>query len=138
MYQLYSLTGNERVRLKVRVDEDEQIDSSLPVYKGFDWFEREVWDMYGVRFAGHPNLRRILTHEAFQGHALRKDYDPALRWLCTEKDVAKLIPKIDPRFDTPHSDFERVTLNLGPSHPATHGTLRIVVTLDGEKIIGAE
>jgi NADH-quinone oxidoreductase subunit C/D len=138
MYQLYSLDSNERVRLKVAVDENESLDSSTAVYKGFDWFEREAYDMYGVRFDGHPNLRRILTHEAFQGHALRKDYDPAQRWLCTEKDVAKLVPKIDPRFENLDTDFERVTLNLGPSHPATHGTLRIVVTLDGEKIIGTE
>lgn len=138
VYQLYSIANNERVRLKVRVGENEPVDSSLPVFKGLDWFERETWDMYGVRFTGHPNLRRILTHEAFQGHALRKDYDPAQRWLCTEKDVAKLIPKIDPRFANVDTDFERVTLNLGPSHPATHGTLRIVVTLDGETIIGAE
>jgi NADH-quinone oxidoreductase subunit C/D len=138
MYQLYSLPNNERVRIKVRVADGETIESSTGVYKGFDWFEREVYDMYGVRFDGHPNLRRILTHEAFQGHALRKDYDPAQRWLCTEKDVAQLIPKIDPRFEKVDTDFERVTLNLGPSHPATHGTLRIVVTLDGEKIIGAE
>jgi len=138
MYQLYSLDDNERVRLKVAVGEDESVESSTAVYQGFDWFEREAWDMYGVRFDGHPNLRRILTHEAFQGHALRKDYDPAQRWLCTEKDVARLIPKIDPRFENVDTDYERVTLNLGPSHPATHGTLRIVVTLDGEKIIGAE
>ena len=138
VYQLYSLDNNERVRLKVRVGEDEPIESSLPVFKGFDWFEREAFDMYGIRFAGHPNLRRILTHEAFQGHALRKDYDPAQRWLCTEKDVAKIIPKIDPRFENVDTDFERVTLNLGPSHPATHGTLRVVVTLDGEQIIGAD
>ena len=138
MYQLYSLSGNERMRLKVRVGEDEPVPSSLSVFKGFDWFEREAWDMYGVRFDGHPNLRRILTHEAFQGHAMRKDYDPAQRWLCTEKDVARIIPTIDPRFENVDTDFERVTLNLGPSHPATHGTLRIVVTLDGETIIGAE
>ena len=138
MYQLYSLSSNERMRLKVRVGEDEPVPSSLSVFKGFDWFEREAWDMYGVRFDGHPNLRRILTHEAFQGHAMRKDYDPAQRWLCTEKDVAKIIPTIDARFENVDTDFERVTLNLGPSHPATHGTLRIVVTLDGETIIGAE
>ena len=138
VYQLYSLAKKNRVRLKVRVADGESIPSSLPVYKGFNWFEREVFDMYGVRFDGHPNLRRILCHEAFQGHALRKDYDPAQRWLCTETDVAKIIPKIDPRFKDLDTDFERVTLNLGPSHPATHGTLRIVVTLDGEKIIGAD
>src|ERR1051325_6632411 len=138
MYQLYSLDKNERVRLKVRAGEDESIPTGSGVFKGLNWYEREVWDMYGVVFDGHPNLRRILTHEAFQGHALRKDYDPAQRWLLTEKDVAKIIPKIDPRFEDVGTDFERVTLNLGPSHPATHGTLRIVVTLDGETIIGAE
>ncbi|MEO6259878.1 MAG: NADH-quinone oxidoreductase subunit D [Thermoanaerobaculia bacterium] len=138
MYQLYSLEHNERVRIKVQVGENESVPTSSTVFKGYDWYEREVWDMFGVTFEGHPNLRRILTHEAFQGHALRKDYDAAQRWLLTEKDVAVIIPKIDPRFANLDTDFERVTLNLGPSHPATHGTLRIVVTLDGEKIIGAD
>ncbi len=138
MYQLYSLEHNERVRIKVQVGENESVPTSSTVFKGYDWYEREVWDMFGVTFEGHPNLRRILTHEAFQGHALRKDYDAAQRWLLTEKDVATIIPKIDPRFANLDTDFERVTLNLGPSHPATHGTLRIVVTLDGEKIIGAD
>jgi NADH-quinone oxidoreductase subunit C/D len=138
MYQLYSLDKNERVRIKVPIAENENVPTSTGLFKAYDWFEREVFDMYGVRFDGHPNLRRILTHEMFQGHPLRKDYDPAQRWLLTEKDVAKITPKIDPRFQNVDTDFERVTLNLGPSHPATHGTLRIVVTLDGETIIGAE
>jgi NADH-quinone oxidoreductase subunit C/D len=136
VYMLYSLQNNERIRLKVRTDEDTPVPSSFPLFKGFDWFEREAWDMYGIRFEGHPNLRRILCHEAFQGHPLRKDYDPAQRWLLTEKDVAQFTPKIM----IPPSDHEseRVTLNLGPSHPATHGTLRIVVVLDGETIVGAD
>jgi NADH-quinone oxidoreductase subunit C/D len=138
MYQLYSLDRNERVRLKVPVAEDEQVPTSTGLFKAYDWFEREVFDMYGIRFEGHPNLRRILTHEMFQGHPLRKDYDPAQRWLLSEKGVAKIEPKIDPRFQNVDTDFERVTLNLGPSHPATHGTLRVVVTLDGETIIGAD
>jgi NADH-quinone oxidoreductase subunit C/D len=138
MYQLYSLQNNERVRLKVRVGDGEPVPSGVKVFKGLNWFEREVFDMYGVPFEGHPNLRRILTHEDFQGYALRKDYDPAQRWLLTEGGVAKLIPQIDERFKDVDTDFERVTLNLGPSHPATHGTLRIVVTLDGETIIGTE
>jgi NADH-quinone oxidoreductase subunit C/D len=138
MYQLYSTEKNERVRLKVRVGENEKVPTASGVFKGYDWYEREVFDMYGVRFDGHPNLRRILTHEMFQGHALRKDYDAGQRWLLTEKDIAVLTPKIDPRFEGVDTDYERVTLNLGPSHPATHGTLRIVVTLDGETIIGAD
>jgi NADH-quinone oxidoreductase subunit C/D len=138
MYQLYSLANNERVRIKVPVGENETVPTSTGLFKATNWFEREVWDMYGVKFDGHPNLRRILTHEMFQGHALRKDYDAAQRWLLTEKDIAKIEPIIDPRFANEDTDFERVTLNLGPSHPATHGTLRIVVTLDGETIIGAD
>jgi NADH-quinone oxidoreductase subunit C/D len=138
LYQLYSLQNNERVRLKVRVGEDEPVPSGVKILKGLNWFEREAFDMYGVRFDGHPNLRRILCHEAFQGYALRKDYDPAQRWLLSEENVARIIPKVDERFKDVDTDFERVTLNLGPSHPATHGTLRIVVTLDGETIIGAD
>jgi NADH-quinone oxidoreductase subunit C/D len=138
MYQLYSIANNERIRLKVPVSEGESVPTSVGVFRGYDWYEREVFDMYGVKFAGHPDLRRILTHEMFQGHALRKDYDPAQRWLLSEKDVATLKPKIDPRFAKEETDFERVTLNLGPSHPAMHGTLRVAVTLDGEKIIGTD
>ncbi|MGK2856319.1 MAG: NADH dehydrogenase (quinone) subunit D [Thermoanaerobaculia bacterium] len=136
VYQLYSIKNNDRVRLVVHTDEEKAVPSSLPVFQGFDWFEREAFDMFGIKFDGHYNLRRILTHEMFQGHALRKDYDPAQRWLLTEKDVAKIVPVVEHQPED--SDFEQVTLNLGPSHPATHGTLRIVVTLDGEKIIGAD
>lgn len=140
IYQLYSLQNNERVRLKVRVADGESVPTSVGVFEGYDWYEREVFDMYGIRFAGHPNLRRILTHDAFQGHPLRKDYDPAQRWLLTETSIAALKPKIAPQFvqEEAESDFERVTLNLGPSHPAMHGTLRVVVTLDGETIVGTE
>ena len=140
VYQLYSLQNNERVRLKVRVGEDETVPTSSGVFQGFDWYEREVFDMYGIRFDGHPNLRRILTHENFQGHPLRKDYDPAQRWLLTDGGITRIQPKVAPQFvqDEEDSDFERVTLNLGPSHPAMHGTLRVVVTLEGETIVGAE
>jgi NADH-quinone oxidoreductase subunit C/D len=140
IYHLYSLANNERVRIKVRVAEGESVPTSIGVFQGFDWYEREAFDMYGITFDGHPNLRRILTHENFQGHPLRKDYDPAQRWLLTDQGVATLTPKIAPQFvqEEEESDFERVTLNLGPSHPATHGTLRMVVTLDGETIVGAD
>jgi NADH-quinone oxidoreductase subunit C/D len=140
VYQLYSLQNNERVRLKVRVAENESVPTSTGVFQGYDWYEREAFDMYGIEFAGHPNLRRILTHENFQGHPLRKDYDPAQRWLLTDGGITKIMPKIAPEFqqEESESDFEMVTLNLGPSHPAMHGTLRVVVTLDGETIVGAE
>ena len=75
VYHLYSLTHNTRVRLKVPVAEaDPVVDSVSGLWKSADWFEREVWDMFGIRFTGHPNLKRILMYESFQGHPLRKDY----------------------------------------------------------------
>ncbi len=75
VYHLYSLTHNHRVRLKVPVEEaDPVVTSAVPLWPIADWFEREVWDMFGIRFAGHPDLRRLLMYEEFEGHALRKDY----------------------------------------------------------------
>jgi len=75
VYHLYSVTHRHRVRLKVQVPEDDcEVPSVISVWRGVDWFEREAWDMYGVRFAGHPDLRRILMYEEFEGHPLRKDY----------------------------------------------------------------
>jgi NADH-quinone oxidoreductase subunit C len=75
VYQLYSLTHNHRLRLKVRVDEDDAVvPTAVPLWPIANWLEREVWDMFGVRFAGHPDPRRLLMYEQFVGHALRKDY----------------------------------------------------------------
>jgi len=75
VYHLYSLTHNHRLRLKVRVGEDDaQVPTAVDLWPIADWFEREVWDMFGVRFAGHPDLRRLLMYEEFVGHPLRKDY----------------------------------------------------------------
>ena len=75
VYHLYSTAKNHRLRLKVPVDAaDPAVDSVTPVWKAANWYEREVWDMFGVAFAGHPDLRRILLYEGFKGHALRKDY----------------------------------------------------------------
>ena len=84
VYHLYSLGHNHRLRLHVGVPEDDPtIDSVIGVWRGADWFERECYDLLGVLFRGHPFLRRILTHDDFQGHALRKDYDQRQRWRCT-------------------------------------------------------
>jgi NADH-quinone oxidoreductase subunit C len=75
VYHLYSTPRNHRVRLKVRVSEDDaQVDSAVPLYASANWMEREVWDLYGIRFRGHPDPRRILLYEEFEGHPLRKDY----------------------------------------------------------------
>jgi NADH-quinone oxidoreductase subunit C len=72
---LYSVPRKEHVRLKVRVTESNPVLPSLvPLFRGANWWERFVWDFYGIRFEGHPDLRRILLYEEFQGHPLRKDY----------------------------------------------------------------
>jgi len=75
VYHLYSLVHNHRVRIKTRVDEDDAVvPSAVGLWPSANWFEREVWDMFGVRFSGHPNLVRLLLYEEFVGHPLRKDY----------------------------------------------------------------
>ena len=75
VYHLYSHTHTRRLRVKVPVGAaDAVVDSVTGLWKAADWFEREVWDMFGIRFTGHPNLKRILMYEPFDGHPLRKDY----------------------------------------------------------------
>lgn len=74
VYHLLSPRQNVRIRIKVATDETTPVPSATPVYPGADWFEREVYDLYGVLFTGHPDLRRILTDYGFEGHPLRKDF----------------------------------------------------------------
>lgn len=75
VYHLYSIAHNHRVRVKIRVDEDDAAaPTACELWPIANWFEREVWDMFGVRFTGHPDLRRLLLYEEFVGHPLRKDY----------------------------------------------------------------
>ena len=75
VYHVYSSRHNHRLRVKVPLTEsDPMVDSLSGLWRGANWFEREVWDMFGVRFAGHPNLKRLLMYEEFVGHPLRKDY----------------------------------------------------------------
>jgi len=75
VYHLLSLERNRRLRVKVRVEEAQpEVASSTGLWSSADWLEREVWDMFGIRFTGHPNLKRILMYEGFEGHPLRKDY----------------------------------------------------------------
>ncbi|TWG53591.1 NADH-quinone oxidoreductase subunit C [Aminobacter sp. J44] len=74
VYHLLSPTKNLRIRVKVRTDEDTPVPSVTSVFPGANWYEREVYDLYGVLFSGHPELRRILTDYGFEGHPLRKDF----------------------------------------------------------------
>lgn len=75
VYHLYSLRAKHRLRVKIPVpEEDPEVETLTPLWKGANWLEREVWDMFGIRFRGHPDLRRVLLYEEFRGHPLRKDY----------------------------------------------------------------
>ena len=74
VYNLLSLTNNNRIRVKVTTDEETPVPSVTSVFSSANWWEREVWDLYGVYFSDHPDLRRILTDYGFEGHPLRKDF----------------------------------------------------------------
>ena len=77
VYQLFSTTKKHRLRIKAPLADDCEnpvIDSCVPLWPGANWLEREVWDLYGIKFRGHPDLRRILMYDEFKGHPLRKDY----------------------------------------------------------------
>lgn len=91
VYNLLSLKNNQRIRIKVATDETTPVPSAAPVYSSAGWFERETYDLYGVWFADHPDLRRILTDYGFEGHPLRKDFPLTgfveLRWDDLQKRV---------------------------------------------------
>lgn len=132
-YELFSSKTFDRVRVKTQVAEGESIPTAKPVWRAADWFERELYDMYGVTFEGNLNLLpRLLTHSQFKGFPLRKDYPADLQQHCTE--ARSIYFDKDPSLPEPRADRDLVPLNIGPSHPATHGTLRVMVQLDGEKI----
>jgi NADH-quinone oxidoreductase subunit C len=100
VYHLLSLRSHRRLRVKVPVAEGEpEVDSLTPLWKGANWLEREVWDMFGIRFRGHPDLRRILLYEEFRGYPLRKDYPVNQRQpLVPERPLAGTF--VDARSDT--------------------------------------
>jgi NADH-quinone oxidoreductase subunit C len=74
IYLLYSVELKHRLRVKVRIDDGVELPTAVDLWLSADWAEREVWDMFGIRFKGHPNLKRILMFEGFEGHPLRRDY----------------------------------------------------------------
>ncbi|MGD9725683.1 MAG: NADH dehydrogenase (quinone) subunit D [Nitrospiraceae bacterium] len=158
IYHLLSLPHRRRIRLKARVTEDDPtIPSLTSIWKGADFMEREVYDLMGIKFSGHPDLRRILLPEDYEeGYPLRKDFPTEGRgW----RSSFPFIPRLDePPKDLPDSEVsaeekqafllanggetgtrrrEELLLNMGPQHPSTHGVLRVVLELDGERIVKA-
>lgn len=147
VYHLLSFDANQDVRLKVALEDD---DLSLPtitdLWPSADWYEREIWDMFGIRFDGHPHLTRILMPPTWQGHPLRKDH-PAR---ATEMGPFEMPEsRVDEEERALQFEPERwgltrtedgedfMFLNVGPQHPGTHGILRIVLQLRGEEIVNA-
>ena len=157
IYQLLSLPHGIRMRVKCRVTEDEpSIASVTGIWKGANFMEREVYNLMGIRFTGHPDLRRILMPEDYEeGYPLRKDFPAEGKGWRSRFDF---LPKFDEPtaasagaeisvedrqpFLSEHNGggtltshrTEKLLLNMGPQHPSTHGVLRIVLELDGERI----
>jgi len=148
VYQLHSLPYNRRLRLLVPLEDDAHpvVDSAVDLWPGANWMEREIYDLMGIEFAGHPDLRRILMPYNWEGHPLRKDYalgaEPvpfSANWSEPEfSDLGRQILKPElPLENVPKGmDPEKyIVVNVGPQHPSTHGVLRLIVELEGERIV---
>jgi NADH-quinone oxidoreductase subunit C/D len=147
VYTLFSFSRNEYIRVKTPLREASlSLDSIADIWPNANWYEREVWDMFGIVFNGHPHLQRILMPKSWKGHPLRKDH-PARATemgpfrMSEEKEEAE---QENLRFHPEQWGLERgrdgvdfMFLNVGPQHPGTHGVLRILLQLDGETILDA-
>jgi NADH-quinone oxidoreductase subunit C/D len=147
VYHLLSFERNRDVRIKVALQGE---CPSMPTITGLwpaaNWYEREAWDMFGITFEGHPNLRRILLPSTWEGHPLRKEHPARATEMgpfqLTEDGQDKEMQAL--RFKPEewgmrrrNEDDEFMFLNLGPQHPGTHGVLRVILQLDGEEILDA-
>ncbi|PIE59931.1 MAG: NADH-quinone oxidoreductase subunit NuoD [Desulfobulbus propionicus] len=142
VYTLRNWEKNMLVQVRCPVTDPKRgIPTATHLWDSANWGERETYDQYGIHFQNHPDLRRILNHWQFEGHPLRKDYDIEKGQICYETD--SLEKEIKARLarnsidETTMQDIntEVMFLNLGPSHPATHGAIRILTALDGETIL---
>jgi NADH-quinone oxidoreductase subunit C/D len=147
VYHLLSFDRNTDVRLKVALQgESPSIPTITDLWRMADWYEREMWDMFGISVDGHPHLRRILMPPTWEGHPLRKDHPARATEMDPfqlpddkqerEEEALRFKPEewgLKRRSET--SDF--LFLNLGPQHTGTHGVLRVVLQLDGEEILDA-
>ena len=147
VYHLLSFERNEYLRIKTALKEDQlSLPSITNIWAAANWYEREVWDMFGIAFDGHPHLERILMPKTWSGHPLRKEH-PARATemgpyrLPHEKEVAeqealRFRPE-DWGMSRERNGSDFIFLNIGPQHPGTHGVLRIALQLDGEEIVDA-
>ncbi len=145
VYQLYSFDRNSFIRIKSGLKgECPSIPSVTKVWKSADWYEREVFDMFGIDFPGHPHLTRLLMPLTWKGHPLRKEHPArATEMGPYQLPVDKEVMEMDALHFEPEKwglqkesdDNEFMFLNLGPQHPGTHGVLRLILQLSGEEIL---
>ena len=147
VYHLYSFERNAYVRLKVALNENQlSLPSITDIFPAANWYEREVWDMFGIVFDGHPHLARILMPRTWSGHPLRKDHPARATEMGPfqlpdekqdiEQDALQFHPE-EWGMKQEHDGLDFLFLNIGPQHPGTHGVLRIALQLDGEVIVDA-
>ena len=120
------------------VDEEIGVESISHIFTSADWAEREVYDQYGINFSNHKMLKRVLNHMEFVGHPLRKDYEITKGQYCYSSQ--DMMDEMKPLLEERNLDMDKndlMIVNLGPSHPASHGTIRTLAALDGEKIVAA-
>ncbi|XOV79598.1 MAG: NADH-quinone oxidoreductase subunit C/D [Aestuariibacter sp.] len=147
VYLLRSMKGNIDLRLKVPLaSNDKRIESLTSVWPNANWYEREVYDLFGIHFEHHPCLRRIMMPTTWEGHPLCKEHparatEMGLFSLPQEKqDAEQAALKFNPKawgMKPTGRDDEFMFLNLGPNHPSVHGVFRIMLQLDGEEIVNA-
>lgn len=141
VYQLLSFDPAGRVRLKVPLEgKDPTAASVTGIWPSANWYEREVFDLFGIRFEGHPNLKRLLLPHDWEGHPLRKSYPGRATEMppYTLADARRHQP-LDAGVYVKTADGEHpLILNVGPHHVSTHGLLRYIVSLDGEEITGLD
>ena len=134
VYHFADYHKKQRLRLKVPVAESQTLASATKVYRSANWFEREAYDMFGIEFSDHPDLRRILCHKDFVGYPLRKDY-PADKNQTLETPLEHIYEQESEQLlDKEDHLSDKILINIGPAHPATHGTLRLMAVLSGETI----
>jgi NADH-quinone oxidoreductase subunit C/D len=147
VYHLLSYQRNDFVRLKVALSGDSlSVPSISNLYPNANWYEREVWDMFGITFDGHPHLSRILMPRTWQGHPLRKDHPARATEMGpfqlpddkqdAEQEALRFRPE-EWGMSRGREGSDFLFLNVGPQHPGTHGVLRIILELDGEEILDA-
>ncbi|MCL4475920.1 MAG: NADH-quinone oxidoreductase subunit C/D [Nitrospirae bacterium] len=147
LYHLLSYDRNEDIRIKVALrGEYPSLPSVTKIWPSASWYEREVWDMFGITFDGHPHLTRILMPPTWKGHPLRKEHPARATEMGPfqlpgeKEDVEQRALQFRPEewgMKRRHEDTDFLFLNLGPQHPGTHGLLRVILELDGEEIVDA-